>query len=137
MSDPPPELDDQLTDDTQFLDPTAGDLPEVSCSLTADEVAQRKQWIEANLLPHLVDIEARPDGFSFVFDRNPDAYAAATELSWKEAQCCAWATFEVELPPDENSVRWNTRSAHDSGVELFSDELQEMVREYDEVPPVN
>jgi hypothetical protein len=89
--------------------------------------------VEENLLPHLLGIEEREDGFTFAFERNADAYAAVSEVAWKESQCCSWATFEVELPPGDAPIRWHERAEQGAGTELFGDALEAM-REELELP---
>lgn len=123
-------------DDTQITDPTAGDLLGITCTLTGEEADQRLGWVEENLIPHLDAVEERDDGYTFVFNRTPEAYAAVVEIAWKESQCCAWATFEVELPPGDGPIKWHERSDRDKGSELFGDALQDIRQELDGVPPV-
>lgn len=111
-----------------------GELPEIACTLTEDEVERRREWIQADLVPHLKRIEERDDGFSFVFDRTPAAYEAVTTLAWNESRCCSWATFEVELPPGDGPIRWNACSDRTEGPEFFGEALQETLRELEDVP---
>lgn len=78
-------------------------------------------------------VEEREDGFTIAVDRSRSAYAAVTELAWKEAQCCAWATFEVELPPGDGVVKWNARSGREEGVAFFDEHLWETLRRFENV----
>ena len=136
MVDNPANLEEQASDGAQVTDPTDGDLPETTCTLTDGEAEQRLEWVTDNLVPHLDAIEEHDDGFTFVFDRTPEAYAAVAEIVWKESQCCAWATFEVELPPGDGPLRWHERSDRDEGAELLGDALQDIGEELDGVPSI-
>lgn len=128
--------EDDQSDSTPIDDPTDGDLPAITCTLTTERTARRRDWVEEHLLPHLEDIRKHDDGFSFIFDRTPEVYAAVTELSWKESHCCAWATFDVELPPGDGPIRWNARSERTDGVEYFDEALRETLELFDETPLV-
>lgn len=117
-----------------MTDDTTDKLPAITCSLSETEAKQREQWARENLLPHLDAIEEREDGYSFVFDRNEEAYAAVTEAAWKESQCCAWATFEVELPPGDGPIRWHERSDREAGSEFFGEALKDTLRTFSDAP---
>ena len=134
MVETPNDSTEQASDGAQIADPTDGDLPEVTCTLTDEEAEQRLAWVGDNLVPYLDAIEEHDDGFTFVFDRTPEAYAAVAEISWKESQCCAWATFEIELPPGDSPIKWHERSDRDEGAELFGDAFQDIREELDGVP---
>lgn len=136
MGETPADRGEQAPDEAQIADPTDGTLPEISCTLTDEEAEQRLEWVSDNLIPHLSAIEERDDGFTFVFDRTPEAYAAVAEVAWKESQCCAWATFEVELPPGDGPIKWHERSDRDEGAELFGDALQDINEKLDGVPSI-
>lgn len=123
--------------DTQLSDPTDGDLPEITCTLSTEQAKRRLAWVEENLLPYLTDIEKHEDGYSFVFERDPEAYAAVVEIAWKESQCCSWATFQVELPPGDGPIKWHERSDREEGTELFGDALQDMQQEFEDIPAIH
>ena len=118
----------------RLADSTDGELPEVTCTLTDDETERRREWIRENLLPHLETVDDRRDGFAFVFDRNTESYGAVTELAWNEAQCCSWATFAVELPPEGDTVEWHARSEREEGVEFFGDSVEELRDTFEDLP---
>jgi hypothetical protein len=120
---------DEHTDDGSDPARLPGELPEIGCTLTTDRAERRTEWVEENLLPHLRSVEEREDGFTFAFERSEDAYAAVSEVAWKESQCCSWATFEVELPPGDAPIRWHERAEREDGTELFGDALEEMRKE--------
>lgn len=136
MAETPTDAGEQAATDAQIADPTAGDLPEITCTLTDEAADQRLDWVANNLIPHLDAIEEREDGYTFVFNRSPEAYAAVAEVAWKESQCCAWATFEVELPPGDGPIKWHERSDQDEGVELFGDALHDINEKFDGVPAI-
>ncbi len=134
MSDTPTDVGEQGIDSEQHADPTSEALPEITCTLTDEEADQRVEWVADALVPHLDAIEHHDDGYTFVFERSPEAYAAVTEAAWKESQCCAWATFQIELPPGEGPIKWHERSERDEGSELFGDALEEIREELDGIP---
>lgn len=117
--------DADATADDAVADPTGGDLPPIDCTLTEDEAERRNDWAREHLLPHLAEVERRDDGYTFVFERSADAYAAVAEAAWKESQCCSWATFEVVLPPGDGPIEWRERSDRDGGDELFETVFEE------------
>ncbi|WP_231187523.1 hypothetical protein [Haladaptatus sp. DYF46] len=123
---------DEQPENRVIDDHTEGDLQEITCRFTEEQTDQRRKWVEENLLPHLETIEEHEDGFSFVFDRNPEAYTAVTEVAWKETQCCSWATFEIELPPSDDSLKWNIRSDRKEGVDFFREKFQETLQEFED-----
>lgn len=127
---------ENATNGAPVADPADGDLPEITCTLSSERAERRLEWVEENLLPHLEDIEQHEDGYSFVFDRNPEAYAAVAEVAWKESQCCSWATFQVELPPGDGPIKWHERSDREEGTELFGDALEDIQREFEDVPTI-
>jgi hypothetical protein len=137
MADPRTDAKEPAADNAQIADPTAGDLPEITCTLTDEEADQRLNWVADNLIPHLSAIEEHEDGYTHVFDRNPEAYVAVAEIAWKESQCCAWATFQMELPPGNDPIKWHERSDRDKGSELFGDALQDIRQELDGVPAID
>lgn len=118
---------DETTDESvESNDTPAVDVrEEITCTLTDGGMDERLAWAEANLVPHLDRVETRSDGFSMVFDRTPAAYTAVSEMAWKESQCCSWATFAVELPDDEETVRWNARATSEEGLSFFLDSLDD------------
>jgi hypothetical protein len=132
MADPTERMRDDQPENRLLDDPTAGDLQEITCTLTEEQTDQRRKWVEENLLPHLETIEEHEDGFSFVFDRNLEAYTAVAEVAWKETQCCSWATFEIELPPGDGPLKWNARSERKEGVDFFGGKLQETLQEFED-----
>lgn len=137
MPDDPTDTTTDRDDSSRVAPAVDGDYPDVTCTLTTEQAERRRAWMEEALFPHLEAIEERDDGFSFVFDRSAEAYEAVAEVAWKESQCCAWATFEVELPPGEEPIRWHERSDRDAGTALFGDALREIRREFEGVPEVD
>ncbi len=106
---------------------TDDDLPEIECTLTAEQAKARRAWVTENLLPVLEAVEEREDGYSLVFERTLEAYRAVTEAAWKESQCCSWATFEVELPPGDEPFVWHERSEREDGTVFFGDALRDIL----------
>ncbi|WP_266083234.1 hypothetical protein [Haladaptatus caseinilyticus] len=134
MTDPTDDMSAEQTAETLLDESIDGELPEITCTLTPDQTDQRMEWVEGSLLPHLESIQETEDGFTFVFDRRPEAYAAVASASWKESQCCAWATFDVELPMSDDSIKWHVRSDRTDGLEFFREALQETLQQFENAP---
>jgi len=117
----------ESTDESQRAESAIGAPPGHPCSLTPEQAERRREWSKANLRPHLVTIEEHDNGFSLVFERTAEAYAAVTEAAWKESQCCSWATFEVELPPNDDPIEWHECSDRASETAFFGDALREVL----------
>ncbi|RDI72716.1 hypothetical protein [Halopelagius longus] len=134
------ETNDDARDDAssreRTTDPTDGEPSAVTCTLDGDGKERRRAWIRENLVPHLTRVEELDDGFSFVFDRNAESYAAATELARKESQCCAWASFSVVLPSEGDAVEWRARSDREEGVAFFDDRLAETLAAFEDAPDI-
>ena len=133
MEDRSPRSIEERSEETVGGATTDGEFPAVTCTLTGEQVERRKDWVAEHLLPHLSAVEEREDGYTFVFDRNPGAYEAVAEVAWKESQCCAWATFEVELPPGDGPIRWHERADRAGGKTLFGDAISEFAAEFETV----
>ena len=110
MTDLTDDMSDEQTAEPLLDESINGEFPEITCTLTPDQTDQRMEWVEESLLPHLTTIQETEDGFTFVFDSRPEAYAAVAEASWKESHCCAWATFDVELPMSDDRSPDSRRS---------------------------
>lgn len=134
MTNSPDTGSDEQLDKLPLDESIDGDSTEITCTLTPDQTEQRMAWVKENLLPHLESIQEHEDGFTFVFDRSPEAYAAVAKASWKESHCCAWATFDVELPMGDDSIKWNVRSDRTDGLEFFSEALQETLQKFENAP---
>ena len=50
---------DEHTDDGSDPARLPGELPEIGCTLTTDRAERRTEWVEENLLPHLLSVEER------------------------------------------------------------------------------
>lgn len=85
---------------TEPTDASTDDQP-VACSLTAGEARDRLDWVEETLVPDMLDITVADDHLTWTFERTDDAIAGVTELTAREARCCAFATIEVTIPPAE------------------------------------
>lgn len=131
MTNPTDETAERQVDSDRADSSTGDEMPEIACTLTSEQVERRENWMKGNLLPHVEEVEERDGGFSIAVDRRVEAYRAATELAWKESQCCAWATFEVELPPGGDVILWTASSGREEGRTFFDEHLQETVRRFE------
>ena len=94
-------------DDTQ--DETAndrsGDL-EVACGLSDEEREQRQGgWVERTFLASIRNVEELEDGYAWVFDGSDDVLEAAATFVRREADCCPFARFHLEVSPGLEEVR--------------------------------
>jgi hypothetical protein len=137
MTDPTDDMSAEQTAETLLDESIDGELPEITCTLTPDQPDQRMEWVEESLLPHLESIQETEDGFTFVFDRCPEAYVAVANASWKESQCCAWATFDIELPMGDDSIKWHVRSDRTDGLEFFREALHETLQKFENTPSLS
>lgn len=124
MSDPTRDTTSAQVD-SEMTDRETGNETPVACSLDATGQAQREQWLKETITPALRRIERTPDGFTAVFDRTEEAYQALSTLAWKESRCCRWATFEVSVPAEADSIRWRAHTTDESGVALFHETISD------------
>lgn len=117
-------MDDQRTDSA--IAGEDGRAPEVRCSLSADDAETRLAWVESEVLPHLVAVRHRDDGFTAEFERSPEAFHIVANLAWKESRCCPWATFEIEVPPRDAPIAWRGRTDRAHGLDLFETAIENL-----------
>lgn len=72
----------------------------VECTLTEAEAAPRRDWVEAEFLPHLSAVEERDDGYVFTFPRTDEALEAAATAVLLESRCCAEQDYTLDVPAD-------------------------------------
>lgn len=78
---------------------------EVACRLTEAEAADRADWVEAELLPHLQATEEVEDGFVLVLEHTDAALEAAATAVVLESRCCADNGFTLDVPADGDAIR--------------------------------
>lgn len=89
-----------MPDDTTEYD----DVP-VACTLDETETERRRDWVEETLVASIRDVEERADGYEFVFDGDEDVLEAASTFVRREANCCAFAQFRIDVPQGFDEVR--------------------------------
>ena len=97
------------------------DLPVIACSLTADELPERRRRWRTLLEGALIEREQIPAGVRLELVARDGVEQELRELAALERECCAFASFEVSRY--EHRVRLDVTSSGD-GIpavrELFS-----------------
>ena len=106
---------------------------DVACTLDESDARERSEWIEADLLPHLVDVEEITDGYEFVFERSPEAFAVVSKFIRVESNCCSDLWFEVTVPPGSDVLSLSvtgprgTQELFDRAMAEYVEDVAEMV----------
>lgn len=118
------ETDEVKTESTATEDGPA-------CTLPAESMAERAEWIDETLEPHLLGVSETDSGLVYRFERSAAVYEAVSDLLWKEADCCAFATHDLRVPADGDRIEW-----HWAMDEAGTDVLREASERFDvlEVP---
>ncbi|MFT4904062.1 MAG: hypothetical protein ACI8UR_000611 [Natronomonas sp.] len=88
-----------MTDETEY------DNVPVACTLPKAERENRRDWVETTLTTELTDIEEREDGYEFVFRGTEEVFEAVSTFVKREAECCSFARFRIEVPQAFETVR--------------------------------
>lgn len=95
--------DSDATDQTTGAD-GAATTPDVVCTLDESTRERRRAEMESSFLPLVTDTRELADGYAFTLSDTPEAIRRAADFVAKEAGCCAFATYELEVPPDYDAV---------------------------------
>lgn len=106
--------------------PPRPDAP-VACDMsTADDTPDGRLNEYARLFEHaLLRRERRADGVVFSFGADPGVVDAVSDLARREAACCPFLDYRVELVDDEvvwtitNTIRGDDRAAVDVTLDAF------------------
>jgi hypothetical protein len=71
----------------------------IACTLTADDFAQRADWIRALASNHLLSVTRSPLTLQLTYA--PAAARQIKELVRKEQACCAFLTFDIQQSEKE------------------------------------
>ncbi len=73
--------------------------PDVACTLTPEHLENRPDHIIPTLKDTYSHAEERPDGVTLWFDDPDTSLAAVAEFINNESECCAFATYTIDLTP--------------------------------------
>src|SRR5262245_40335345 len=80
------------------------ELP-IICTLTEEQLRERRQTFLDSLREASCDITPIPDGFSYAFKASPEVVAQLGRLVELERQCCRFLTFRIVEESGEHTVR--------------------------------
>jgi hypothetical protein len=103
---------------------TTGNSPEIACSLSADDYAQRLREFRVLFATSLRDARREPTRLHLVLDTSTARDADVRDLLRREHECCPFFTFQVESAGDEVHVE----AAVPDGAEDCLDDLERLTR---------
>jgi len=71
----------------------------LTCSLTSDELLERKQELREKIFPQLVKKESLNNGYIYYFEDNQELAEDILEFIGKEKQCCPFFKFDFSVLP--------------------------------------
>jgi len=71
----------------------------LTCSLTSDELLERKQELKENIFPHLTKKITLSNGYIYYFEDEPGLAENIMEFIGKEKQCCPFFRFDFSILP--------------------------------------
>jgi hypothetical protein len=74
----------------------------IACTLTGDEIAERREMIRTRLFPHLRDLDVVGDRVTMTLD--DDALDTASEYVRLEHECCSFLAFDLHVTPHEEPI---------------------------------
>ena len=73
----------------------------IICTLTADELRERRRAVLDSIRSRALDITEIADGFSLSFNPGPDLLSQLSNLVDLERQCCQFLTFRIVVEPQQ------------------------------------
>jgi hypothetical protein len=67
----------------------------VACTLTDDEMRERRRTILDSVRGAVLDITPLPDGYAYRFEASSENLSQLARLVDLERQCCAFLTFRI------------------------------------------
>lgn len=80
------------------------DVP-IACTLDEAERERRRDRTAETLIGAIRSAEEREDGYEFVFDGSDAVLEAVSAFVRREATCCSFARFRIEVPQGFEEVR--------------------------------
>ena len=75
------------------------DFPFV-CTLTEDQLRERRTTIFAAIRQSAVTVDTLPDGYAYTFKTDSDTLRRLAELVDLERQCCRFLAFKIVVQPE-------------------------------------
>lgn len=71
----------------------------LTCSLTSDELLERKQVLKEKIFPQLIKKETLDNGYIYYFEDDQQLAEDILEFIAKEKQCCPFFKFDFSVLP--------------------------------------
>ncbi len=71
---------------------------EIACSLSDQELQERRAAVRKSLLPHIVDVTKLESGLRVTFPPTRELRATVEKFISLERQCCGFLNFRLSLP---------------------------------------
>lgn len=79
--------------------------PPIVCTLTEEEVSERRDGLLASLFRRASESSWLDDGLELVFPGSPEILSLLFEVLRAERQCCRFLTFQLVSEPDLGPLR--------------------------------
>lgn len=76
----------------------------IACTLTTDELAERREELLPGLLEQAEKIDDLPDGLRLHFASRSGLLEQLARIIEQERMCCRFLRFQVSAEPDEGSI---------------------------------
>lgn len=101
--------------------------PEVACTLTEEQEAERSAEVRALLISHYLGHDDE-DGLAIRFEGTDESPQAVAQFISDELQCCSFAEYEITVsPPYEETVL--TVTGPEGTRQMFREGLVEQLEE--------
>jgi hypothetical protein len=80
------------------------ELP-IICTLTEDELRERRRSVLDSLRRAALDITSIPGGYSYAFEASSELLSELSRLVDLERQCCRFLTFKMVVEPAGHPIR--------------------------------
>jgi hypothetical protein len=86
----------------------------IVCTLSADQLAQRREHVIKELFQKTLERRELQDGFEFVFPSSEAVLAEVVEFVAFERKCCRFLSFEVAFEPGEGPIHLRLLGCEDA-----------------------
>ncbi len=93
-----------MSDTIRDYHDTESIVDEVACRLNETEAAERADWVEAEVVPHLSGVDELDDGFVLRFPNTDEVLESVVTMVVLESRCCADETFTLDVPADAEQL---------------------------------
>jgi hypothetical protein len=81
----------------------------IACTLTDEQLADRRKEIDADVAGVVESVTELPDGYEFHFSNSEEWAGKLIHFIKQERQCCRFLTFELIFQPDEGPISMRLR----------------------------